>query len=95
MGKIEEGCLAIVVNSICDENVGKIVTVGKFAGKIAGVVGDDQWEVDKPMACLDIRTNSVCKHVNYQREQNLQRIDDLPDMIVEEKEEEKPVAEEV
>jgi len=62
-GKIEEGCIARVVNSKAGNN-GKYVTVGKFIGNAplmedcgayivysppSNKFGRDMWEVDQPM----------------------------------------------
>jgi hypothetical protein len=67
--KIEKGCLAIVVNSACSENLGKVVTVGEFLGDVSPVAGNDQWVVDVPQKCTSGLT------VLFQREKNLLRID--------------------
>ena len=75
--KIEEGCLAIVVDGAWgakSRNVGKIVTVGKFIGKTR-ILSDseiiyDVWEVDQPMHTMS------GEFVYVQREKNLERLDD-------------------
>jgi hypothetical protein len=67
--KIEKGCLAIVVNSSRSENLGKVVTVGNFIGKIEGILGEDAWEVDTPMV------TKFGKIIHHQRESYLMRID--------------------
>jgi hypothetical protein len=67
--KIEKGCLAIVVNSSRPENLGKVVTVGNFIGKIEGILGDDAWEVDAPMV------TKFGKIIHHQRESYLMRVD--------------------
>jgi len=67
--KIKEGCLAIVVDGDMKEkspNIGKIVTVGKFIGKVPDFDYTDWWEVDKPMSACQ-RT----KIIFMQREANL------------------------
>jgi hypothetical protein len=67
--KIEKGCLAIVVNSYCPENLGKVVTVGNYIGTEIGFLMKDLWEVDKPMLASD------GKYYFLQRENSLMRID--------------------
>lgn len=67
--KIEKGCLAIVVNSYCPENLGKVVTVGNFIGAKDWLEGDDVWEVD----VAQMTTSG--EEVYSQRECNLLRID--------------------
>jgi hypothetical protein len=68
--KIEKGCLAIVVDSSRPENLGKVVTVGEFLGRVSPVEGDDQWAVDVRQLC-----NNGTTAVFFQREKNLMRID--------------------
>lgn len=69
--KIEKGCLAIVVNSYCPENLGKVVTVGNFIGAEDWLEGDDVWEVD----VAQMTTSG--EEVYSQRECNLLRIDNF------------------
>lgn len=77
---IEEGCLALVYNSIVPINNGKVVRVGKFLGTIEGWWGDDFWETDTEfMGCLGWGGT----HMN---EEKLLRIDD-PNLKEEEEEE--------
>jgi hypothetical protein len=50
--KIEEGCLAIVVDDVYGDdpmNIGKVVTVGSPITTLSGVEVDGFWHVDKPM----------------------------------------------
>lgn len=54
MGKIKTGCTAIVIDGAGNKtNIGKIVTVGVFIGKIDGFRSDDYWEVDRPIKFTD------------------------------------------
>lgn len=67
--KIEEGCLAVVVNS-CADNTGKCVTVGRFIGKVNGYIGNNRWQVDKEM---NVTTGEIAFHL---REEQLMRVGD-------------------
>jgi hypothetical protein len=67
--KIEEGCLAVVVNSYAD-NTGKCVTVGRFIGHVNGYVGNNRWQVDKE---VNVTTGEIVFHL---REEQLMRIGD-------------------
>ena len=49
MKPIEEGCLAMVINSLIDENNGLCVTVGKFLGDKKNIKEERLWEVDRPL----------------------------------------------
>jgi hypothetical protein len=72
--KIKKGCTAIVVYGELgykSPNVGKIVKVENFVGVIEGLKYTDWWEVDKPMSAL----NGLI-HLYYQREYNLDPIND-------------------
>lgn len=91
MKKIEKGCTAIICNGLIEENIGKIVTVGNFIGKIplieykkgyAILEGDDWWEVNKPMGMCDIHDNKkeIKTYIYFQQECNLQRLDDEEDI---------------
>jgi hypothetical protein len=66
---IEEGCRAVIVNSVAGNN-GVIVTVGKFVGEVLGWEGCKRWEIDKnlPAAHGSIATTM--------QEHQLERIDD-------------------
>ncbi len=77
--KIEEGCLAIVINSVVPKNICKCVKVLKFIGTLdmvgskEGVLYKDLWEVSESMFFKD-------GHSDYsQREVNLMRIDGIKD----------------
>lgn len=52
MKPIEEGCLAIIINSIAGNN-GICVTVGKFIGELPDYEYPDLWEVDKALKSID------------------------------------------
>lgn len=66
--RIEEGCLAIVINS-CSGNDGKTVTVGKYIGNVPGYVGNRRWEVDRPMPAI------FGEIIYHMQEKQLLRID--------------------
>jgi len=52
--KIEEGCLAIIIDGGGSKsNIGILVTVGKFIGKIPGFTGKNNWEIDKAILFTD------------------------------------------
>lgn len=84
MNKIEEGCTAIVIHSYFKENIGKVVTVGRFLGnEVKSVCGNylleledfnDLWEINQQMKVETTRKEIV--YILAQREENLQRIDD-------------------
>lgn len=74
--QIEKGCLALVINSACPENIGKCVTVGNFLGRYEDFIDNDLWEVDV------LQNTSYGWHGEYpgegvyaQSEKNLIRID--------------------
>lgn len=71
--RIEEGCIARVINGALGSespNIGKIITVGRFLGRVKNFLHSDLWEVDKPMET----TKGV--QVYFISERYLQRIDD-------------------
>ena len=65
------GCRAVVVNCF-EPNLGKIVRVGEFIGKIDGFDLDNWWAVDKPMFV----NNGETKDLMAASESTLRRIDD-------------------
>lgn len=71
--KIEEGCLAVVINSAVPKNIGKCVTVLKYIGKVPMFEFKDLWAVSEPM------TTNWGTEECYQRECNLMRIDGIKD----------------
>ena len=75
MSKIIEGCKAIIVSGIINRNVGKIVTVGMFIGKVKGYIGIDFWSVDKEIiyGYEFSKDKGICFIAH---EKDLQRIDD-------------------
>lgn len=85
MSKLEPGCKAIIIdgeqNLDHETNIGKIVTVIGFIGKIAHCDGDDLWEVDKPMI------GSLGGSMYFNRAKNMQRIDDNDATPIETKQE--------
>lgn len=73
---IEEGCLAIVINSIDTGDDGKVVTVGKYlGGACPSMLQQDLWEVDLPMKVINYFTREVDREEYYQSESRLMRID--------------------
>ena len=52
MKPIEEGCLAMVVNSTRPENLGKVGTVGKFLGAVPGFRSNENWEFSTPITSM-------------------------------------------
>ena len=74
MGKIEKGCLAIVVNGAYPNhpqtNIGKIVRIGSFLGDLPRWQGSDYWETDSPQ--WSENGDDTC----FNRECYLQRIDE-------------------
>lgn len=70
MSDIEAGCRDIVIGGFCEKNIGKIVTVGKFLGKVDWAGGNDHWETDILMY------GSLEGNGYSNRGRNLQRIDD-------------------
>ena len=72
MNNIEPGCKALVIRSLCQENVGKIVKVGRCLGVIFPDCEPDKlyWEVDQYMLCIN------GNYVKHSAHRNLQRIDD-------------------
>ena len=79
MSNLEPGCLAIIIDGVNHPNhktnIGKIVTVGSYIGFIKGMYGKDYWEVDRIMFTNKGRT------IYYNREINMQRIDDHDEKI--------------
>jgi len=78
--KIEKGCMAIVINGAAPNhpktNIGKIVTVGDFLGKLKGFVGNDRWSVDQ---LINYTLDGLWFTGYHVQEKNLQRIDEPPD----------------
>lgn len=76
MSNLEPGCKAIVVKGAANNdpniptNIGKVVTVGRFLGKVYGWVGHDRWETDILM------TGTTGGNSYHNREFHMQRIDD-------------------
>jgi len=70
MGRIEPGCLAIVINSEAG-NSGLCVTVVKYLGEVEGFRLNDQWEIDKHLQTL---YGNIANHCG---ESQLMRIDDF------------------
>lgn len=73
MSRIEPGCTAIVVKSLCPENIGKIVKVGSFIGWFEDFTNNDNVEVNQLMTCTD----GIDRYAIAGK--NLQRIDHHPD----------------
>jgi len=78
MKPIEEGCTAIVTDSFLPENIGKIVRVGKYIGKVDSFEDENQWEVCPGMLCVAMINGDVIgtEMVNHQSESRLQRLND-------------------
>lgn len=74
--RIEEGCLAVVVQTAVPENLGKLVRVGKFVGKVFPYAGTDRWEVDIDMLSTK---GTLARH---QRESHLLRVTDMTDTVI-------------
>jgi len=73
---IEEGCLAIIIRSNAG-NEGKVVTVGKFLGRVKDLRNDCYYRGNDYRE-VDIELNSTYGgKVNYTRESWLLRIDGL------------------
>ena len=72
--KLEEGCLAIVINSECGNN-GKIVKVIKCLGKIYGNNENIYWEFEGSLPGMKIRTKIPIENTNKCPEYQLMRID--------------------
>ena len=70
MSEITEGCKAIVVAGVFEENIGKVVTVGNCVGDLDGFIGGPYWEVNQLMKCNGGTYEALTREVN------LQRIDD-------------------
>jgi len=68
MNKIESGCLARVVGTLCGSN-GLIVEVGEFIGEVAGFPYSDIWQIDKSVV------TGLGLVVSHMSESHLQRID--------------------
>ena len=67
------GCTAVVVKSLCLENIGKIVVLGKYIHSHydeTGFLWGPVWEVSQLMVCTDNIDRCICSAIN------LQRIDD-------------------
>ena len=75
MKKIESGCTAIILKSADNDNIGKIVQVGNYMGKVSGWGGDHHWGISSP-----IRGTGGAHHgkmVFFANEDQLQRLDDI------------------
>ena len=69
---IEAGCLAMIIKSRAG-NEGKVVTVGRFIGKVPRYAGENRWEIDQMMkATNSLGDRESCCHV---REDWMMRID--------------------
>ena len=82
MKPIEEGCIAVVFQSYHKENIGKVVQVGEYVGKVfvkldAKTFGtmQNQWKVSQDMACGPNKDRPEV-YAPYQPAKNLRRIDD-------------------
>ena len=72
MKPIEEGCLALIIHSVAGNS--GVVKVGKFIGMCGFDIGEDYWEVDRPMKCYYLNgSEAPASYTN--REINLMRID--------------------
>lgn len=67
--KIEKGCLAVILNALNTEHIGKCVTVGHYVGEIDGY-GGEWWMTDLPVI------GNTGNQVHISRGKNLMRIDD-------------------
>ena len=70
MSNLEPVCKAIVVNSVVVSNIGKILTVGNFLGKLPSFPQNDLWEVDTELQFKNGEKFFLCSG------SRLQRIDD-------------------
>jgi hypothetical protein len=70
--------MAIVMDSDMHENIGKIVTVGRYLGEVDLVEQKDQWEVSPNMVIGFFIGDELIKKgtCNHQSESRLFRIDD-------------------
>jgi len=74
MKPIEEGCLALIINSQLGNS--GIVTVGKFIGRNSIHYNNDLWEVDRQIKYTQIHKNKTTEGFGYfAPEANLLRID--------------------
>ena len=68
MSNLETGCKAIVIESLCPENVGKIVTVGNFIGTIHEFPACNcVWEISQTVICRDGIERFMCDETSLQR----------------------------
>ncbi len=70
--ELEPGCMAIIVGGVVRSNIGMIVKVGNFIGKIPrrnriNFVDPDMWEVDKPILFNCGRNFNLCSGKTMQR----------------------------
>lgn len=77
--KIEEGCLAVMINSFVPENIGRCVTVLKFVGEVDKYEGLDRWLVDGEVF------DDCGEKINHQQEAFLMRIDGIKEPKTERK----------
>lgn len=75
ISNLEPGCTAIIIGGVCEENIGKIVTIGKFIGEFIDCKNKDMWEVNKPILFRRVRSKEeivlyLCS------DKTMQRIDD-------------------
>lgn len=68
--RIEKGCMAIIVDGLCQSNIGKVVTVVNYLGDVPYLRTNGYWEVDQLMEFTD----GVYRYIN--RESCMKRIDD-------------------
>ena len=76
MSDLTPGCTAIVVKSSCAENIGKIVKVGSFIGKVDSFIGADHWEIDREIRSTYCFSNQKGGMHRFCTSSQLQRIDD-------------------
>ncbi len=72
MKPIEEGCLALIIQTEAGNS--GVVRVGKFLGFRAGSLDTDYWEVNRPMKFIWNESSSAPAQYSN-REVNLMRID--------------------
>lgn len=70
---IEEGCLAMVVRSAAG-NAGKVVTVGRYIGKVPLYDGYDRWSTEEPLRGV-YTSGAGAEYVYHATQSQLMRID--------------------
>ena len=74
MGKIEKGCMAILVNCKVPSNIGKIVTVGKYIGTKS--INKPGWGDFKNIWGVDQKIKFTCGgSFFFATEHSMERID--------------------